>query len=886
MKKRMHFLSVLLSCTLLLNLLGLFPTVSVHAETAETEQVTLLGDANSDGSFTIMDVVLLQKYLLGLETETFTWPNADFDGNQRINVFDSVLMKNALVEQILEQFCGAAGYITREFTTVETEHITFEIDENIYVRNDLALHADRIYEAIEAVTGLSYTDAPYGERLVINVSRPDTDSESEIGAAHAGHEVYFSSGDLLIADTMTIIHESVHVLEERNDEYFAGQTLTEGFATYTTALVTDYLEEHYPDTYAIGGTTVGNNSNYNINEDIYTQPLEYWIENGYPSAGNGLYGVGRLILAYLHATQGDFTSWIPARDALGYFESTFIENEDGTTTYVDGFTPEKQIQLIESVYGEGILDGCYDWLKEHESDFFFNVDLSKLYVRDLTEVEHLDLYPYFTGLGNETTLLDSNIPVAYSDLEIDLEPTRFYLEKYKHYDTSEMYLNIDESCQLALYDENGELLRECTGGEGVSLENVYKIRLVGEGTVTRFEITNYVPMEKPGYITQEFTIVETEHITFEIDENIYVRNDLALHADRIYEAIEAVTGLSYTDAPHGKRLVIKVSRPDTDSESEVGIGASASDMVYLLSGDLLIDDNYHFIHEMAHVLENRNDEYFAGKTLTEGFAVYVTSLALDYLEEHYPDTCAIGWMSIENDHNHNVEEDIYTQPLEYWIENGYPSGFNGLYGVGNVLLSYLHATQGDFTSWIPARDALGNFEGTFIENEDGTATYIDGFTPEKQIQLIESVYGEGILDGCYDWLKEHESDFIFESSWNESLVRDLTEVEHFDLYPEFNALGNETTLLSDNIPVAYSTGLEIDLAPTRQYLEEYKGYDTSEMYLNIDEDCTVYFYNISGQVIGASVGGENISLEGVYKIQLMGSGTITKFEITNYVKAE
>lgn len=889
MKKQKALLSALISAVMLTNVCALFPS-AVPITTAEAASAAS-GDVNGDGVFSADDLSALQNFLLGSADITIIWQNGDMDGSQSLDSFDLTLMRKALITQINESFSSEGGYITQEFTTVETEHITFKIDENIYVRNDLAYHADIIYEAIEAVTGMSFTEGPYGKRTVVNVSRPQnaddgtTLSESEVFTAYAGREVYLPSGDLFIDQSYAIIHELVHVLESSYSEYFSHQVMTEGFATYVTSLVLEYLAENYPDTSVVVGPVESNIYNHDLcSDEIYSQPMEYWIENGYPLAGNGLYCVGLMFLEYLHDTKGDFTSWIPARDELGYFEGTLTENEDGTSFYEDGFTPQMQIDLVKSVYGDDIFDNCYDWLREHESEFILDYYWLDSIIWDLTGISEFDLYPEFNAIENNVDLLVLDAPIKYNDLTINIATVRFYLEKYKGYETSQIILNTNEECQLELYDENGELIRSCTGGQGISLENVYSIKLAGEGTCTEFFITNYTKIKKHGYITTEFTTVETENITIKIDENIYVRNDLAVHADRIYEAIEAVTGLSYTEGPYAKRLVINVSRPDTDTESEVA-GAYAMDEAYISSGDLLINDVYAFIHESIHVIEDSYNKHYAGKTLTEGFAVYTNSLVLEYLRENYPDTYAIGWSTAEHDHNHDIKEDIYTQPLEYWMENGYPSAANGLYGVGRMILAYLHDTQGDFTSWISARKELGHITSIPVENEDGTVTYTDGFTAQMQVDMLESVYGEGILDGCYDWLKENEESFIFPSDWTSSEERDFTEVTHIDLYPEFNALGSSVDLSRPYTFPIKQNRLEIDLAPTRFYLEQYKGYDTSGLTLNIESDSYIDLYNISGNLVGFSNGSGEISLDGIYKISFSSPCTITRFEITGYSKA-
>lgn len=54
-------------------------------------------DCNADDAFTIADVVMLQKYLLGTG-EIYVWTNADIDGNNILNAVDLSLMKQALLK--------------------------------------------------------------------------------------------------------------------------------------------------------------------------------------------------------------------------------------------------------------------------------------------------------------------------------------------------------------------------------------------------------------------------------------------------------------------------------------------------------------------------------------------------------------------------------------------------------------------------------------------------------------------------------------------------------------------------------------------------------------------------------------------------------------------
>lgn len=66
-----------------------------------TDNSSLMGDVNGDGKFNIADVVLFQKYLLGVsDTHLTNWKVADLSKDNRIDVFDLVLMKRDLIEKM------------------------------------------------------------------------------------------------------------------------------------------------------------------------------------------------------------------------------------------------------------------------------------------------------------------------------------------------------------------------------------------------------------------------------------------------------------------------------------------------------------------------------------------------------------------------------------------------------------------------------------------------------------------------------------------------------------------------------------------------------------------------------------------------------------------
>ena len=73
----------------------------VNAADEGTNMPVLMGDVNDDGSFNIADVVLLQKWLLGVpDMDIVNWKAADLCKDDRLDIFDLAMMKRALIEKL------------------------------------------------------------------------------------------------------------------------------------------------------------------------------------------------------------------------------------------------------------------------------------------------------------------------------------------------------------------------------------------------------------------------------------------------------------------------------------------------------------------------------------------------------------------------------------------------------------------------------------------------------------------------------------------------------------------------------------------------------------------------------------------------------------------
>lgn len=101
-KKIMAMLAAALFCaTSYLNCMATTVAADSKDENSSSATTLFMGDVNDDGSFNVADVVLFQKWLLGVpDAELINWRASDFCWDNRLNVFDLALMKRALLEKM------------------------------------------------------------------------------------------------------------------------------------------------------------------------------------------------------------------------------------------------------------------------------------------------------------------------------------------------------------------------------------------------------------------------------------------------------------------------------------------------------------------------------------------------------------------------------------------------------------------------------------------------------------------------------------------------------------------------------------------------------------------------------------------------------------------
>lgn len=100
---------------------GLDLNVNVICNSYNQED-TLLGDINADGSFNIADIVMLQKWLLGVSDVTLpNWKAGDLCEDGKLNVLDLCMMKCKLVEnmqsnpEVIDEFTPCTATLEDDF---------------------------------------------------------------------------------------------------------------------------------------------------------------------------------------------------------------------------------------------------------------------------------------------------------------------------------------------------------------------------------------------------------------------------------------------------------------------------------------------------------------------------------------------------------------------------------------------------------------------------------------------------------------------------------------------------------------------------------------------------------------------------------------------------
>ena len=122
-----------------------------------------------------------------------------------------------------------------------------------------------------------------------------------------------------------------------------------------------------------------------------------------------------------------------------------------------------------------------------------------------------------------------------------------------------------------------------------------------------------------GSVTQEPTVITTEHFRFEVPANVYIMDGFAEKFDLLCAIMEEVSGLKFDANPHYSENLIQVEVLKlTDTESEMGPAYASYGSITVSSGDLV--DFYALIHEGSHALHYSQSPWFYCTWAMEGIS--------------------------------------------------------------------------------------------------------------------------------------------------------------------------------------------------------------------------------------------------------------------------
>lgn len=382
-----------------------------------------------------------------------------------------------------------SGYITKEHTTIETEHFICEIDADTYIIDNLEYYLETLFDALEVVSGLSFNTAELGKILVEVKKAQAVDgyvSETHIAYAYF-NRIVISTGDLFISGGHAIAHELSHILQNHNCGWNFRRILPEGFAVYTTYKVTKYMEENYPDiAYALEAAE-NNMRNEKISaegyKELYSKPLSYWQENLLPHAMSSDYAIGFRLMKYLDSVYNDYSSWITEYQKVNPF----------TPDVSDDRLDIREInRVLPMTYGEYVEANFYTWLKRNEGFFEEKPDNTT----DRTHLSYINIYPKYNYRLSAMCFEG----FEYQDIYFNIDQLRRYITEYKgdKLGNFRFFFGALEPTTIKLYDSEGNLIAKHFSETAVgtySLEGVGFIQFVGRGTIMRFNISGFASIE-------------------------------------------------------------------------------------------------------------------------------------------------------------------------------------------------------------------------------------------------------------------------------------------------------------------------------------------------------------------------------------------------------
>ena len=370
-----------------------------------------------------------------------------------------------------------------------------------------------------------------------------------------------------------------------------------------------------------------------------------------------------------------------------------------------------------------------------------------------------------------------------------------------------------------------------------------------------------------GTITEEATVLNTEHFKIELPENVYVPGYFVEYLEIIYDALETVSGLSFYNEQYNpdKIIIIVDKNNDTENEFSQSYAYTMGSIIHVSSGDLLLGHSSTLIHELSHILQYSRSVWIYSDVLSEGFAQYNAYKTIKYLESNNISVAKANTLKEALIGNVTLSGDIYSKSIEYWIENAdetYNISSNGMYSVGMRFISYLDDIYKNYSKW-------------FIEYEEKNSSSMAIFfsrdlSIEQQLNALKDSYGSNVLDNFYSWLRVYEEAY-FVNPWENEVDYNLTELDKTYIFPYF--YDDEISVNMSKFYKFSYNDLYINISETRNYLQNYKGKNVNSLTLKLSERVKVELYDANNEIILTKTSDE-FSLSKVSYIKLVGHGTL------------
>ena len=176
----------------IISYIDFFSNIGIEADDYFSDFMSgiIRGDVNDDGEFNVADLLLFQKWLLGVpDTELANWKAADFCKNERLDSFDLCLMKKRLVEK----------------EKIEAMYDDSEEEQGIIVHN-----TEEIYNAVE--------NAKAGDLIKVESGEYDLSGKTLKASADGTEEQ----------------HIIIKALDSEKPPVFKGETTETGYVMHIT----------------------------------------------------------------------------------------------------------------------------------------------------------------------------------------------------------------------------------------------------------------------------------------------------------------------------------------------------------------------------------------------------------------------------------------------------------------------------------------------------------------------------------------------------------------------------------------------------------------------------------------------------------------------------